>query len=46
VGGMEVSPLSITAARICSFLYFGYFLFMPIYTKLDMHKTPPDRLSL
>ena len=32
VGGMEVSPLSITAARVCSFLYFGYFLlYFPLF---------------
>jgi ubiquinol-cytochrome c reductase cytochrome b subunit len=46
VGGMEVSALSISLARIFSVLYFGYFLLMPIYTSLDTHKTPPTRLTL
>lgn len=45
VGGMEVSPLSISAARICSVLYFSYFLLMPIYTHYDTHKPAPDRLT-
>lgn len=46
VGGMEVSALSISLARIFTVLYFGYFIFMPIYTSIDKHKVAPDRLTI
>jgi ubiquinol-cytochrome c reductase cytochrome b subunit len=32
-------------AQICTFLYFGFFLLMPIYSKLDKTKPEPDRVT-
>ena len=32
-------------AQICYFLYFAFFLLMPIYTKLDPVKPEPDRVT-
>ena len=36
-----VNPVS----RVCSFLYFMFFLAMPIYTKLDKSRQEPDRVT-
>ncbi len=32
-------------AQICYFLYFAFFLLMPIYTRLDSTKPVPDRVT-
>lgn len=32
-------------ARICSVIYFGFFLLMPIWTSLDKTKPVPDRIT-
>ena len=36
---------NVTWAQIGYFLYFGFFLLMPIYTKLDKTKPVPDRVT-
>ncbi len=36
-----VNPVS----RVCAFLYFMFFLAMPIYTKLDKTRQVPDRVT-
>ncbi len=36
-----VNPVS----RICALVYFGFFLLMPVYTKLDKTKPVPDRVT-
>lgn len=41
--GLPVTPL--TAARVLAVLYFGFFLLMPIYTRLDPTKPVPERLT-
>tara|TARA_A100001015_G_scaffold227175_1_gene256597 strand:- start:2960 stop:4138 length:1179 start_codon:yes stop_codon:yes gene_type:complete len=46
VGGLPATPVSITIARVCSVLYFSFFLLMPIYSVVDSHKRPPKRLRL
>ncbi|MHB8473778.1 MAG: cytochrome b [Gammaproteobacteria bacterium] len=33
------------ASQICTFLYFAFFLLMPIYTKLDKTKPVPERVT-
>ncbi len=33
-------------AQICYFLYFAFFLLMPIYTKLDTVKPVPERVTM
>jgi ubiquinol-cytochrome c reductase cytochrome b subunit len=35
----------VTMARIFSVLYFGFFLFMPIYTRLERTKPVPQRVT-
>jgi ubiquinol-cytochrome c reductase cytochrome b subunit len=32
-------------ARVFTVLYFAFFLLMPIYSKIDKTKTPPDRIT-
>ena len=34
-----------TWAQICMFIYFGFFLLMPIYSKMDPTKPVPDRVT-
>ena len=34
-----------TWAQICMFIYFGFFLLMPIYSKMDPTKPEPDRVT-
>ena len=41
--GLPITPLA--AARILAVLYFGFFLLMPIYTRLDPSKPVPERLT-
>ena len=39
------SPLYTTLARICSVVYFAFFVLMPVYTRLDPVKPVPARLT-
>ena len=32
-------------ARICTFLYFAYFIFMPFYTRMEKTKPVPERVT-
>jgi ubiquinol-cytochrome c reductase cytochrome b subunit len=44
--GMQApTPLLTTLARVFSAIYFGFFLLMPIYTKLDKTKPVPERVT-
>jgi len=45
LGMQPVTPLLTTLARIFSVIYFGFFLLMPIYTKLDKTKPVPERVT-
>ena len=48
LGYLGVIPSSDTAtlvARICTLLYFLYFLLMPIYTSIETCKQPPERVT-
>lgn len=33
-------------ARVCTFIYFGFFILMPIYTKMDRVKPVPERVTM
>lgn len=33
-------------ARICSIIYFGYFVFMPVWTSMETTKPVPDRVTM
>ncbi len=37
---------NVTWAQICYFLYFAFFLLMPIYSRLDPVKPVPDRVTM
>jgi ubiquinol-cytochrome c reductase cytochrome b subunit len=44
--GMEApTELYTFMARVCTVIYFAFFFFMPIYTKMDKTKPVPDRVT-
>src|SRR5512143_231432 len=45
LGMLPPTPGRTLVAQICSVLYFGFFLLMPVYTKLDKCKPVPDRVT-
>jgi ubiquinol-cytochrome c reductase cytochrome b subunit len=45
LGLMPPSPGRMIAAQLCSVLYFSFFIFMPIYTTLEVKKQVPDRVT-
>ena len=45
LGTEEVDPTRTNIARICTILYFSFFIFMPYYTKRDRFKPLPDRVT-
>lgn len=43
--GMEPPSTGKTLlAQICSFVYFAFFILMPIYSSIEKHKIPPKRV--
>lgn len=44
LGMHEPTPNKVFLARVFSILYFGFFILMPIYTKLDKTKPVPERV--
>jgi ubiquinol-cytochrome c reductase cytochrome b subunit len=45
LGASPSSDLATLVARICTILYFLFFLLMPIYTSIENCKQPPDRVT-
>ena len=45
LGTQPAEGLNLLLAQIGMFLYFGFFLLMPIYTSLDSTKPVPERLT-
>jgi len=45
LGMLPPTPGRTLLAQICSVLYFGFFLLMPVYTKLEKCKPVPDRVT-
>lgn len=45
LGTVHVTPVTSMMARICSVIYFGFFILMPIYTKIDKVKPVPKRVQ-
>jgi ubiquinol-cytochrome c reductase cytochrome b subunit len=39
------TPMGTLLARIFTIVYFAFFVFMPIYTRLDKNKPVPDRVT-
>ena len=45
LGTQPAEGINTLLAQISMFIYFGFFLLMPIYTKLDSTKPVPERLT-
>ena len=45
LGAAPSSPVLTLLARVCTVLYFLYFLLMPVYTKLERTKPVPERVT-
>lgn len=45
LGTQSVTPVRQMLAQIFTVIYFAYFILMPIYTRLETHKTPPERIG-
>lgn len=44
LGGQPVNPLNTWLARICAIIYFGFFILMPFYTRMEKTKPVPERV--
>jgi ubiquinol-cytochrome c reductase cytochrome b subunit len=45
LGTVAATPTATVFSRLFSFIYFAFFLLMPIYTRIDKTKPPPDRIK-
>ncbi|MFB6348110.1 cytochrome b [Moraxella marmotae] len=45
LGGTASTPTATIVGRICTALYFLYFLLMPFYTSIEKCKQPPERVT-
>ncbi|MDH3646357.1 MAG: cytochrome b N-terminal domain-containing protein [Gammaproteobacteria bacterium] len=45
LGLQPATPTFVMFARVCTFLYFGFFIFMPFYSRWDKTKPVPDRVT-
>jgi ubiquinol-cytochrome c reductase cytochrome b subunit len=45
LGMLAPTPLRTLVSQICTLLYFGFFLLMPIYSQLDKCKPEPERVT-
>ena len=45
LGLQPAEGLYVLLARIFTILYFAYFILMPIYTRLERVKSPPERVT-
>jgi ubiquinol-cytochrome c reductase cytochrome b subunit len=45
LGVLAPTPGRTLVSQICTFIYFAFFLLMPIYTKLDKCQPEPDRVT-
>lgn len=45
LGVQPATPILTMLAQICTFLYFAFFLLMPIYSKMDKTKPVPERVT-
>ena len=44
LGTMPAENIYVIIARICSVIYFAFFLLMPYYTTIDKTKPVPERV--
>jgi ubiquinol-cytochrome c reductase cytochrome b subunit len=45
LGMVNMTPLNQLLARICTVIYFAYFLLMPIYSGYETHRIQPERIE-
>jgi ubiquinol-cytochrome c reductase cytochrome b subunit len=45
LGTTEVTPVKLCCARICTAVYFAYFLLMPVYSRYEKHQRTPERIN-
>jgi ubiquinol-cytochrome c reductase cytochrome b subunit len=45
LGTIAVTPVSQFLARVCTFIYFAYFLLMPFYTRFERYGVVPQRIE-
>ncbi|MFA7269096.1 MAG: cytochrome bc complex cytochrome b subunit [Sterolibacterium sp.] len=45
LGMLVPTPMRTLVAQICTVLYFGFFILMPIYSQIDKCKPEPERLT-
>ena len=45
LGTQPAEGINTLMAQVSMFIYFGFFLLMPIYTRLDSTKPVPERLT-
>lgn len=45
LGTQKPEGLNLVISQVCFVIYFGFFLLMPIYTKFDKVKQPPERVK-
>lgn len=45
LGGTASTPTSTIVGRVCTALYFLYFILMPFYTSIEKCKQPPERVT-
>ena len=45
LGTVNVTPMKQYLARICTAIYFAYFLFMPLYSRYEQSRLVPERIT-
>jgi len=45
LGTQASTPVLTLLAQVCTFLYFAFFLLMPIWSKMDKTKPVPERVT-
>lgn len=45
LGTVIMTPFKQNLAKVCTAIYFAYFLFMPIYSRYELYGTVPDRIQ-
>ena len=45
LGTLSPSPMGELVSQICSVFYFGFFLGMPWWSRMDKFKPVPDRVT-
>jgi len=45
LGTQPAAGPNLIVAQVCTVLYFAFFLLMPVYTKYDKTKPPPERVT-